>query len=133
MALLDEIKGEILQKKEQAPVQKQAVKPKSEKKPKTKAEIEAYKQKMQAREEAKYLKQMGQAPKAAKPRPKPKPKRQAAQTGEAAKPAQVSKMAKPKAKPKQESSCTKYRPRTVMTLDLPDGGSLMITYIRGAQ
>lgn len=126
MALLDEIKGEILQKKEQAPVQKPAAKPKSEKKPKTKAEIEAYRQKMIAKEEARYIRQQEAAPApkpALKPSPKPKAKKPAAQMGEAARPVQASKLAKPK--PKAAG------PRQLRTIVLPNGDSIVLFYVPG--
>lgn len=128
MALLDEIKGEILQKKEQAPVQKPAAKPKSEKKPKTKAEIEAYRQKMIAKEEARYIGQQEAAPTpkpALKPSPKPKGKKPAAQMGEAARPVQASKLAKPKPKPKVVG------PKQLRTIALPNGDSIVLFYVPG--
>lgn len=128
MALLDEIKGEILQRKEQAPVQKTAAKPKGEKKPKTKAEIEAYRQKMIAKEEARYIKQQEAAPTSKpmpKPAPKPKAKKPAVQMGEAARPVQASKLAKPKPKPRVAG------PKQLKTIVLPNGDSIVLFYVPG--
>lgn len=84
MALIDEVKGEIMQKKP-APKEEAAPKPVKVKKEKTQEEIEAYRQKKIAEEEAKYLGKAApaktvRAPRAkkAKAEAKPAPKAESA-------------------------------------------------------
>lgn len=133
MALLDDIKDEI--KKAHAPKAPERTEKKPEKKrrQKTKEEIAAFIAKKQAEEERRYLKQQESnaehhnSPGAHKARRRrstdehPKePKDTKATDGHRRGRIQ-----------KQKGSCSKIRPKTVKTIDLPDGGSLLIIYMPG--
>lgn len=125
MSAKEELINELLQSR-RSPEAAKDEKPKKEPKAKripTKEEREAYRQRMIEKEEREALKRMGVVEK------KPAGKRGRKKKEEAV-PEQEPKK-KANEKPKQESTCTKYRPKTVMTMELPDGGSLIITYMPG--
>lgn len=63
MALIDEVKNDIRAQKKIEPDTKTAEEPKKKRHRRTKAEMEAYRQKKMAEEEAKYLKAQQAAPK----------------------------------------------------------------------
>ena len=132
MALIDEITEEI--KRSHTPkVPGQAEKkPEKKRRHKTPEEIKAYIAKKQAEEERRLLaKQAAERPK----RRGRKPKQQDVD-GEISSENQASQERherKRGRKKVQESTCTKYRPKHVQTIDLPDGGSIVLIYMPGAK
>jgi len=149
MSAIEDIKNEIIQR-HQVPVPNQEPanpenpdkKPKGEKKAMTKAEIEAYKQKMMEREEARYLgkeskgsrKQVKKVKKVKQKEPKPSK----SDSKQDAKQKKEQKKAPDKAVPKRANA---EMPRMLQPLEplyllripgLPKGDCLAICYARGA-
>lgn len=135
MALIDDVKNEILARA--APAQAEAKRPdrpEKKKRQKTKEEIAAFVARKQAEEERRYLKLQGKG--ASKPDPSPKARAPKDEKTTSAKPASAKpkaekKAGRQKAPKKAKGSCTKARPKTIKTIDLPDGGSLLIIYMPG--
>jgi len=125
MALIDEVKDEI--KKAHAPKEPKAEqdKPKRGRKKKTKEEIAAYIARKQAEEERRYLKAM-ESPKRKKREGNPQ-----AVAQDSCK-SQAKKRGRPRIEPAKESYCTKPRPKTFQSIDLPNGGSIMVIYMPGS-
>lgn len=149
MSAIEDIKNEIIQR-HQVPVpnqepekpEKPDKKPKGEKKAMTKAEIEAYKQKMMEKEEARYLgkeskgsrKQVRKVKKVKQKEPKPSK----SDSKQDAKQKKEQKKAPDKAVPKRAKA---EMPRMLQPLEplyllripgLPKGDCLAICYARGA-
>lgn len=124
MALIDDITEEIKKAHAKEPKEPELSEKKPEKKrQKTKEEVAAYIARKQAEEERRYLKQR-EANESASDH-KPAKKKDCRPNAE--KPA---KEEKPR-QPRQKASCSKARPKTIKTIDLPDGGSLLIIYMPG--
>ena len=148
MSAIEDIKNEIV-RSHQVPVpdsnqEKPSKKPKGEKKAMTKAEIEAYRQKMMEREEARYLgkeskdprKRVKQVKQVKQVKPKEKPYKSNAKQD--AKQNKEQKKAPDKAVPKRAKA---EMPRMLQPLEplyllripgLPKGDCLAICYVRGA-
>ena len=129
MTLIDEITEEIKRShtpKVPGPTEK---KPEKKRRHKTPEEIKAYIAKKQAEEERRLLaKQAAERPKRGR-----KPKSQDVK-GEisAENPVPQERPERKRGRKKvPESTCTKYRPKHVQTIDLPDGGSIVIIYMPG--
>lgn len=129
MALIDEIKEEIKQAHMPKAQSKEVKKAEKKCRHKTKAEIEAYIARKQAEEERRMLAQQG----AAKPRRgrRPKVHEPEKECVSEIQDAPVAPEKKRERKKKPESYCSKYRPKHVQTIDLPDGGSLVVIYMSG--
>lgn len=125
MALIDDITEEIKKAHAKAPKapERSDQKPERKRKQRTKEEIAAYVARKQAEEERRYLKQREENA----PRQEPAPAPKKARKPKAEKPA---KDEKPR-KQRQKASCSKARTKTIKTIDLPDGGSLLIIYMPG--
>lgn len=133
---LDDVVNEIKGRQKMAPVQAEKPSPKKEgvrKKPITKAEIEAYRQRKMAEEEAKYLK-MAEKAQGSKTVKQPKPSK----PQKPAKPAKADKPADPK--PKQPSKPKQPRPLQPMEVlyllkipGLPKGDCIAICLAHGAE
>ena len=140
MTLIEEIKDEIKKSHAQKAQVRHEQKPVKKRRQKTKDEIAAYIAKKQAEEEARYLKQQDKAARAdsgSAPKKERKPKAQNEQkppkgenSGKAGNPENTEKKAKKK-KLRQKASCSRCRPKTIKTIGLPDGGTLLIIYMPG--
>lgn len=133
MALIDDVKEEIKKAHTPKVPEQTEEKPEKKRRQKTKEEIAAYIARKRAEEEERMLANHGnQSPK------KQRRKRRKTTKGPTDAPIPQNqdipekKWRKPRQK-KCESSCTKYRPRHVQTIDLPDGGSLVVIYMAGNQ
>ena len=126
MALIDEVKNEIKMAHTPKVPEQAEKKPEKKRRQRTKEEIEAYIARKQAEEERRMLAQQ----EGVKPRRGRKPK---AQEKRCESEASIAKDKKQRRKKNQESYCTKYRPKHVQTIDLPDGGSLVVIYMAGNQ
>ena len=146
MSAIEDIKNEIIQRhqvpvpnQEPAKPEKPDKKPKGEKKAMTKAEIEAYKQKMMEREEARYLgKESNGSRKQVKKVKQKEPKPSKSDSKQDAKQKKEQKKAPDKAAPKRAKA---EMPRMLQPLEplyllripgLPKGDCLAICYARGA-
>lgn len=135
MALIDDVKNEILARAAPAQAEaKQPDRPEKKKRHKTKEEIAAFVARKQAEEERRYLKLQGKG--ASKPEPSPKARAPKDEKPTSAKPAPAKPKAekkadRQKAPKKAKGSCAKARPKTIKTIDLPDGGSLLLIYMPG--
>ena len=130
MALIDDVKEEIKKAHTTKVHEHKDEKPEKKGRQKTKEEIAAYIARKQAEEERRYLKQQDvKEAEASKKARKPKVEKVANEAAQ-----DDPKPEKPKRRRKNvmsESYATKSRPKTVRTIDLPDGGSLLIVYIPG--
>lgn len=132
MALIDEVKKEIKMAHTPKVPEQAEKKPEKKRRQRTKEEVAAYIARKQAEEEERMLaKQGSQSPK--KQRRK---RRKTEGRADAPIPPNQDIPEKKERKPRKnkcESSCTKYRPRHVQTIGLPDGGSLVVIYMAGNQ
>lgn len=129
MALIDEVKNEIMERSKAPKAEPAKTARKPRQKPKSKEEIAAYIAKKQAEEERRYLRQQEGSP---APKRGRKPK---AATSDKEVASQKVVENKPKRQRRQqvmkETYVSKPRPKTVQTIDLPDGGSLLVVYMPG--
>lgn len=127
MALIDEIKEEIKKAHTPKADMQEAKSPEKKCRHKTKEEREAYIARKQAEEERRML----ASQEAEKPRRGRKPK--AKDETQEQKPRQDAKAdANPEKRQRRErASYHKCPPKTIKTVDLPDGGSLVIIYMPG--
>lgn len=124
MALIDEVKDEIRRAHAPKDAKPEQEKPRKERRHKTKEEIAAYIARKQADEERRYLKN-AEAPQRKKRERKPNADAQAVG------PAPAKKRGRPRGEPAKEAYYTKPRPKTFRTIELPDGGSIVIIYMPG--
>lgn len=137
--VLEEIKEGVRQKREESHGESQGVaqsqkKPKAEKKPMTKAEIEAYKQKMMEREEAKYLAKTGLRAKADATKKARKATKRAKQERKAVR---VEKKAtvepKPRGAPRTPKMLQPLEPLYLLKIPgLPRGDLIAVCIVHGA-
>ena len=132
MALIDDVKNEIKMAHTPKVPEQEEKKLEKKRRQRTKEEVAAYIARKQAEEEERMLaKQGSQSPK--KQRRK---RRKTEGSTDAPVPPKQDIQEKNDRKPRQKkcgSSCTKYSPRHVQTIDLPDGGSLVVIYMAGNQ
>lgn len=126
MALIDDVKNEIMQARK-APAPAEEKRPEKKKRPKTKEEIAAFVARKQAEEERRYLKlQVEKADRVNPETPQKTRKPKVVKT-----PEPIKREVRKKDPKKAKGSCSKARPKTIKTIDLPDGGSLLIIYMPG--
>lgn len=125
MALIDEVKDEIKRAHAPKDTKPEKEQPRKERRQKTKEEIAAYIARKQAEEERRYLKS-AEPPKRKKREGEPKA------VARDPSPAPAKRRGRPRAAPAKEAYCTRPRPKTFKTIDLPDGGSIVIIYMPGA-
>ena len=132
MALIDEVKNEIkLAHTPKVPEQAEK-KPEKKRRQRTRAEIDAYIARKQAEEEERMLAKQGDQ----SPKKQRRKRMKISEQIDSPAPTKQDMTDKNGLKPRQkkcESSCTKRRPRHVQTIDLPDGGSLVVIYMAGNQ
>ena len=125
MALIDDIKEEI--KRAHMPkVPEQEKKPEKKRRQRSKEEIAAYIARKQAEEERRMLENQGAE------KPKRGRKRKPQEANAEIKDSPVKSERKKRIKNVQESTCTKPRPKHFQTIELPDGGSIVLIYMPGA-
>lgn len=125
MALIDDIKEEI--KRAHMPkVPEQEKKPEKKRRQRSKEEIAAYIARKQAEEERRMLEKQGAE------KPKRGRKRKSQEANAEIKDVHVMSDRKKRIMNVQESTCTKQRPKHIQTIELPDGGSIVLIYMPGA-
>lgn len=128
MALIDDITDEIRKARARVPKEsgraENGGQKETKRKPqKTKEEIAAYVARKRAEEEKMYLKKMEAKADAGKRDAKPDKKKE--------EPAAGTKPERARSVKKKDARPSRHRARTFKTIDLPDGGSLVIIYMPG--
>ena len=107
-------------------VPEQEKKPEKKRRQRSKEEIAAYIARKQAEEERRMLEKQGAE------KPKRGRKRKSQEANAEIKDVHVMSDRKKRIMNVQESTCTKQRPKHIQTIELPDGGSIVLIYMPGA-